>query len=233
MPAIFDAAEHTLAKTTGHKEVMPEKKQNSLNKKRAADYSQIIREDGHRNNSFFSYAVQPNQVSFDSQLENEDVLVLLRRHPITQIRWIVIAVAMAFLPFLFSYVSLFDFLPLRFQMAALLGWYLLVIGFCLEMFLNWFFNVYIITDERVIDVDFLSLIYKNISAARIENIEDITTTTSGTLQSVFNFGTIKIQTAAAVTEIEFEDVPQPARITTLLNELLLEEEQEKIDGRVQ
>jgi len=107
-----------------------------------------------------------------------------------------------------------------------------VIGFALETFLNWFFNCNIITDERVIDVDFSSLIYKNISAAKLENIEDITATTGGAMRSMFDFGTIKIQTAAAVTEFDFEDVPHPAKITTLLNELLLEEELEKIENRV-
>ncbi|HEX7018248.1 MAG TPA: PH domain-containing protein, partial [Patescibacteria group bacterium] len=111
-------------------------------------------------------------------------------------------------------------------------WYLLITGFALESFLSWFFNVYIITDERVIDVDFLSLIYKNISSAKIDNIEDITAETGGAVRSIFNFGTVKIQTAGAATELEFEDVPHPAKVTRLLNELLLEEEREKIEGRV-
>ena len=102
----------------------------------------------------------------------------------------------------------------------------------MESFLTWYFNVYIITDERIIDVDFLSLIYQNISSAKIDNIEDVTATKGGALRSVFDFGKVQIQTAAEKREFEFEDVPHPSKVTKLLNELMIEEEVEKIEGRV-
>jgi uncharacterized membrane protein YdbT with pleckstrin-like domain len=157
---------------------------------------------------------------------------LLRKHPITQIPWLIAAIGLFLAPALFSLVPFFDFLPARFNLAALFLWYLLVTGFVLEAALSWFFNVYIITDERIIDVDFLSLIYKNISSAKIDNIEDVTAETGGAIRSIFNFGTVRIQTAGASAELAFEDVPQPAKVTRLLNELLLEEEREKVEGRV-
>jgi hypothetical protein len=76
------------------------------------------------------------------------------------------------------------------------------------------------------------LIYQNISAAKIDNIEDVTATKGGALRSVFDFGTVHIQTAAEKTQFEFEDVPHPSQVTKLLNELILEEEREKNEGRV-
>jgi uncharacterized membrane protein YdbT with pleckstrin-like domain len=123
-------------------------------------------------------------------------------------------------------------LPDTYQFAGLIIWYLLLTGFVLESFLTWFFNVYIITDERIIDVDFLSLIYRNISTAKIDNIEDVTATTGGAIQAMFDFGTVQIQTAAEKREFEFNDVPHPNRVSKLINELLLEEEREKVEGRV-
>ena len=75
------------------------------------------------------------------------------------------------------------------------------------------------------------MIYRNVSSAKIENIEDVTANTSGPLASVFDYGTILIQTAGEKTEFEFEHVPQPAKITKLINELLLEEEREQLEGR--
>ncbi|MBT7183579.1 MAG: PH domain-containing protein, partial [Candidatus Pacebacteria bacterium] len=86
--------------------------------------------------------------------------------------------------------------------------------------------------ERIIDIDFLSLIYKNVSAAKIDKVEDITAVTSGVAQSIFDYGTVHIQTAAEKSEFEFEDVPHPNRVTQFLNEMLVEEEKEKIEGRV-
>ena len=42
----------------------------------------------------------------------------------------------------------------------MLVWYLISIAYFIESFLTWFFNVYFVTDERIIDVDFYNLIYK-------------------------------------------------------------------------
>ncbi len=201
-------------------------------KKHVDEYSSVMRKETPSRDPLQAYAPKPKQVFFDSQLHGEDVLLLLRRHPVTQIKWILIALLLILMPFFFTYVPIFNFLHGRFAVAGVVAWYLMVTGFVLESFLSWFYNAYIITDERVIDIDFESLIYKNISAAKIDNIEDVTATTGGAIQSVFDFGTVKIQTAAEKQEFEFEDVPHPSRVTTLLNELLLEEEREKIEGRV-
>lgn len=196
------------------------------------EYSEVMRQEAPSANPFHAFAPKPTHVFFDSQEKAERVILLLRKHPITQIMWILVAIGLLFAPVLFSMVPFFTFLPARFGVAAGILWYLLVAGFIIESALTWFFNVYIITDERIIDVDFLSLIYKNISAAKIDNIEDVTAETSGAIRSIFNFGTVRIQTAGANAEIAFEDIPKPAKVTRLLNELLLEEEREKVEGRV-
>ena len=39
-------------------------------------------------------------------------------------------------------------------------WYLILAAFIFEEFLGWFFNVNIITDERIVEVDFHNLIYR-------------------------------------------------------------------------
>lgn len=231
MPDIFDAASH---RSDSSSEKHSEKKaERSFKLTRHVDeYSQVMRDEKPSNNAFLSFIAKPEKIFFDSQHHEEKVLLLLRRHPITQLPWILTAIAMLFVPLLFQSVGLLHFFPPNFQIAVLIGWYLLIGSFVLESFLNWFYNVYIITDERVIDVDFVNLIYKNISTAKIDSIEDITIVAGGVAASVFNFGTIKIQTAAAITEFEFEDVPQPAKVTAFLNELIVEEEREKYEERV-
>lgn len=218
MPEIYDASDNKSDKE--HK------------KKNPKEYSQVMREEGHSKSPLDAFAARPKKTAFDSQLEDEEVLLLLRQHPITQLKWFFIIAGLLLFPLLMSYVNFWEIVPLKYHFFGLVFWYLLVSGIALEAFLSWFYNVYIITDERVIDVDFISLIYKNISAAKLDNIEDITATTSGAFAAIFNYGTVKVQTAAEVTEFEFANVPQPAKVTTLLNELLLEEEREKVEGRV-
>jgi membrane protein YdbS with pleckstrin-like domain len=231
MPEVFDA------KTTSKKAPLSAPAKSSsrnLNQpqRNVEDYSEVIRQEAPTTNPFEAFCPRPSNVYFDSQERAEQIILMLRKHPVTQITWILVAIGLIFAPVLFSLVPFFSFLPARFGVAALLLWYLMVTGFILESILTWFFNVYIITDERIIDVDFLSLIFKNISSAKIDNIEDVTAETGGAIRSIFNFGTVRIQTAGANAEIAFEDVPHPSKVTRLLNELLLEEEREKIEGRV-
>jgi hypothetical protein len=193
-------------------------------------YAQL-RGAGETKHPFQAFSPKPENTSFDFQLEQEEVLLLLRQHPITQVKWIFIAIGLVLLPFLFAYVPLLDFLPARFHIVAFIGWFLLVVGFSLEAFLDWYYNVYIVTNERIIDVDFHSLLFKNISTARLERIEDITVTSSGYWGSIFDFGYLKIQTAGATDEFEFEDVPHPNRVSSFINALLEADEEGVLEGK--
>lgn len=76
------------------------------------------------------------------------------------------------------------------------------------------------------------MVYKDVSTTKIDKIEDITSVTSGFMSSIFDYGTVIIQTAAAKQELMFENVPQPSKITALMNEMIIEEELEKYEGRV-
>ncbi len=206
--------------------------QEKRHKRSVDDYSEVMKNRSFSRNPIAAFVPKPFKTKFSTQGKEEVIILVLRKHPITQVKWILIAVILALAPVLFGSIDLLGFLPGNYQFAGLVLWYLMLTGFVLESFLTWFFNVYIITDERIIDVDFLSLIYRNVSSAKIDNIEDVTATTGGALRALFNFGTVSIQTAAEKREFEFDDVPQPAQVTKLINELLVEEEREKIEGRV-
>lgn len=195
------------------------------------DYSEVMRRERPSESVLLAYAPKPKHVAFDAQVKNEQVVLLLRQHPVVLVRPFLIIVLAIFFPMIMNISGILDFLPDRFHFAFAIGWYLVVFGFALESFLVWFFNVYIITDERIVDVDFLSLIYKNVSSAKIDNIEDVTVTASGALASIFDYGTVLIQTAAERTQFEFDAVPHPTRVAALLNEMILEEEREKLEGR--
>ena len=209
------------------------KPKNNHRKRRVEEYSDVMRHEHSSDNSFKSFIPKPKQISFELQNYDEDVILVLRQHPITQLKSTLLLIFTFFLiPWLISFSGLFSALPMRFIVALYLFAIIAFVGSATRQFLLWFFNVYIITDERIIDVDFISMIYKNISAAKIENIEDVTTRSTSAMSSIFDYGTIYVQTAGEKTEFEFEGVPQPAKVARLLNELILEEEREKIEGRV-
>ena len=197
------------------------------------EYSELMRHEHPTRNPFSDFLIRPPGAEFINQQSQEKILLVLRQHPVVNVGWMLLAILLILAPFLiFPVFSLFDFLPGRFQFFVMIGWYLFVSAFVIEQFLYWYYNIFIITDERIVDIDFVSLMYRNVSEAKIDKIEDVTATTAGLFGGVFNYGNVTIQTAAEKREFEFSRVPEPNKVTKFLNELMLEEEREKLEGRV-
>lgn len=196
------------------------------------EYSATMANEIPSTNHLAAFVPKPLALRFSTQAPSEYIILLLRQHPATQVAWFLVALVGAFLPLLFDSTHFFNFLPFRYQLGVYLGWYMILIGYIFESFIKWFYNVYLITDERIIDVDFFHLTYRNISAAKIDNIEDVTANTAGFLSAMFDFGTVTIQTAATQREFEFSGVPHPVKVGKIINDLILEEEREKVEGRV-
>lgn len=182
-------------------------------------------------NNLTAFVTLPKKVKFENQEKKEKIILLLRRHWTTNSSWILIVCLMVFAPLFLNLLPLLNFLPFRFQIVVIIMWYLLILSFVFDRFLSWFFNVYIITDERIIDVDFVSLVYREISQAKIDKIQDVTYKSGGLLKTVFNYGDVFIQTAAEIQTIEFESVPRPDQVVKIISQLISQEEQERIEGR--
>ena len=187
---------------------------------------------GHTHSPLAAYNFCPDKVAFVNEDPEEKVILLLRRHPLTNIGWILALFPLIILPGFATALFPFELLPVEFQTVLLVFWYLFVFGFALQRFLGWFFNVNIISDERVIDVNFVNLVYREVTDANVDEIQEVTVEMGGAIWTFFNFGNVLVQTAADVPRIVFEAVPQPDRVAKILRELRLQEEQEKIEGRV-
>jgi hypothetical protein len=231
MPDIFNSSDQNQKSSKHPKESMKHKSEESSSTPKRKG-SRFFTDHPKSKSLLAAFATNPVDVCFNTQDHGEQILLLLRQHPITQIAWIATAVGMALVPILLNFIGFLSFMPANYLLAGLVGWYMLISGYALESALKWFYNVYIVTDERFIDIDFDSLLYKNVSAAKIDSIQDVTAESKGVLAAFFDFGHIYLQTAAEKREFEFLSVPHPQRIKKIINELILEEEQEEIEGRV-
>lgn len=182
-------------------------------------------------NPFSSFSLVPKKIKFIGSDREEKIVLLLRRHPVTNIPWIATSLVLMLVPVFLSFFQFSTVLPINMQLVLMMLWYLIVIAFVFEEFLSWYFNVYIITDERVFDVDFINLIYREITDANLDQIQDVTVRVSGALRTFLNYGDILIQTASERPQIEFEAVPRPDDVASVLRELRVEEEIEKLEGR--
>lgn len=174
----------------------------------------------HEASSLAAYAFQPDNIHFETQQKDEEIVLFLRQHPIVNVPWIVLALLLIFAPlFLQVFLPPLTFPPFRFQLLALVFWYLLALAFIFERFVSWLFNIYIVTNERVVDIDFPTLVYKEVTDAELGRIQDVTFRQAGVVRAFFNYGDILVQTAGAVPNIEFLGVPRPGQVARTLQEL--------------
>ncbi len=187
---------------------------------------------GHTKHSLSSFLVKPKSFKFTEQDDQEEIILVMRPHWFTNVSWVITTIFMLMVPTLARFLPVWNGVPLRYQMLGILFWYMVTLAFALEKFLSWYFDVFIITDERVIDIEFNNLLDKKFSEAKISMIQDVTSMVAGVSQTMLNYGDVRIQTAAEIPEICFEKVPNPDKVIKVLQMMRQEEEQEAIDGRV-
>ena len=87
------------------------------------------------------------------------------------------------------------------------------------VWIDYYLDTWIITNERIINIEQKGLFSREISELRLENIQDVTTEVGGFLPTILNFGYVYIQTAAERERFIFEQVPDPYTIKNLAMQL--------------
>lgn len=163
----------------------------------------------------------PKGWSYDGIDSNEHLVYVFRKSLITTIPWLFITFVLTVLPsFIAPFVLTQTNLSYKFIFIVSCFWYIGTFGYFFQSFLNWFFNVYIVSDKKIIDVDFHGLIYGNISEAKLSDVEDVTSKIHGAIRTVFEFGDVFVQTAGESPQFEFHDVPDPANVRDLIADLV-------------
>lgn len=170
---------------------------------------------------FSAYLENPQRCRFEGQDLDEKIILLLRAHPITNIFWIIPAILIFLLPFILPEITSFfginlAVIPDHFLLAFLVINYLLVLVIVFEGFLSWYFNVSILTNKKIVDLDFHSILSKNVDLAPLNGIQEASGHVAGLLGIIFHFGPVMVQTAGAKVSIDLIDVPVPERVADII-----------------
>jgi len=179
----------------------------------------------HNSPHFYSSLVHyPKNVRFSDQEENEEIILIIRRHFVTNIPWLAAVIILAILPFtLFPIIFSFSPFPVLSAQTIFLitfFYYLIIAGFVLLQFTLWYFHIGIITNIRIRDIDIHGILYKDVSEAKNEFIQDVSYAQIGFVRSIFNYGEVSVQTAGTKPNIEFDKAPRPAEISRIIGDLL-------------
>lgn len=175
---------------------------------------------------FKSLTQNPPATSYEGKDEDERIKYVVRASVVTTIPWLLMTGILVALPFyLIPLLSNFQI-----NQKTVLGsnelfvitflWYLFTTGFFFQNLINWFFNILIISNKKIVDVDFYGFLYKNISETTLNNIEDVTSNVKGAFGVIFNIGTVFVQTAGEKSEFEFHNADNPEEIRDTISDLV-------------
>ncbi len=174
---------------------------------------------------FPAFFASPRKIKFDQQEETEVIELFLRQHPIVNVWWVTGALIFLIFPPIFFQIdvafnlNLTSQVPVSIIINTLIVYYLILIAYVFEQFLGWYFNVYIVTNLHIVDVNFYSLLSKEVVEISLDDIEVIAHTTAGVFGSLFHYGTVEIETAAETKRIHFDKVPRPDIVTDKVQDL--------------
>jgi hypothetical protein len=159
--------------------------------------------------------------------EGEEVVLEVRRH------WIVVApiyaviLVLALAPLVLY--GVLDALPIVFEASgwgpalpafAYFGWLLALWVGAYFVWLDHHLDIWIVTNERLIDVEQKGIFSREVSSLRFDRIQDITAEVTGVLATMLKFGDIKVQTAGDTNEFTITNIASPQHVVDAINEEL-------------
>ncbi len=159
-------------------------------------------------------------IDFPGQEADEQIFIFTRRHPLAFLPTLVIILLMLVLGLiLISFLGLGNILTYNQQLFVGSAYLLFVLLFTLIEFFDFYFDLYIVTDRRVVDIDQQKLFSRSISELILDDIQDVDALTRGILATFFDFGTVMIQTAGAKPNFEFQQIPHPKEVAAMILDL--------------
>lgn len=179
-----------------------------------------------------SLSLMPSNIKYANQNADEKIVLFIRQHKIILFGYVVLFLFRLILP-LFIYLLISWILNLQFVrslgidihikdsyiMAALLIWYLFSFTRFFADFLYWFFNGYIVTSQRLLDLDFLGVLKHSVKELDLRSIEDAVDVHDGILQTVFDMGNVIISTASESTRFTLDNVPKSSNVRDFIMDL--------------
>jgi len=167
-----------------------------------------------------------------NQRPGEKIIKGLRRHWFSLLR-IVIALLLLFIVpgvlvwMFWDSVSVWMANPVTGPVITVLGsmYFLSVWLFAFLEFTDYYLDVWIITNERVLNIEQEGLFERTASELDLASVQDATAEVRGFLQTMFSYGNVFVQTAGEKERFHFKDVPRPEEVQELVMSLVQDDKQ--------
>ncbi|KKT47461.1 MAG: hypothetical protein UW37_C0007G0027 [Candidatus Gottesmanbacteria bacterium GW2011_GWA2_44_17] len=116
---------------------------------------------------FTAYVMNPKDIRFETQGTDEEVILFLRQHIIVLIPPFILGIIFFFMPFIL-FPMLVRFLqspieiPSGYVVVGTIFWYVATFGYLLTTFLHWHFNIFIVTNHRIIASELPNFVFEKV-----------------------------------------------------------------------
>ena len=175
---------------------------------------------------FKTFIKRPLNTDYQGRDTDETIEILLRKSLYTLVpKFLMIVllfvVPLFLIPFLASVVvykiHIFDGASI---FVLTLFFYLFAFGFTFETFLDWFFEVFLVTNKKIVDINEGC---RSISETPLINVQDVNSKINGNIGQILNIGSIFIQTAGKTTEFEINMIDNPSAVRDSISDLVTKE----------
>jgi|SRR3990167_12962 len=149
---------------------------------------------------------QTKQKHFDDQFDDEDVLFVFRKHPVVMRKGLILfmgAILLGTVPALIKPEMSYFF-------GGLAGGFLLGLVLFFPSWIGWFYSVFIVTDQRLIQITQKGLFHRSVVDLNLNQIQMVNYQIGGFQETLLGFGTIMMQTY--VGDLVIHNVHHPAKI---------------------
>ena len=150
---------------------------------------------------------------------NEQIILTARRH------WFFLAIALlkplllSLVPWLVAFaLAFFDLSMANQQAFSFLFWYFawlfwfLCFGWSVLIWLDRYLDLWILTNQKIIDIQQMGLFKRLIMTYGIDNIQGVAVKTGGPLATFFKYGDAEIKIAGQANAVVFRQIPDAALV---------------------
>ena len=158
------------------------------------------------------------ELSFQGKLPEEHIHYIFVKHWITSVPEAILTILFYLAPIGAVMILVWIMnIQVYLYIFVLIGLYIPLCG--LLLFIRWMnivFDVFLLSDKRLIDITQYGLLHRRITIAELNQIQHVTYNSKGIVDTIFNVGVIDVKTAGSNPDIVLEVIEDPARTADLI-----------------
>lgn len=156
--------------------------------------------------------------------ENEKIIMTLHRH------WVILV--FHFLYFIGLFVTTWILLTYQTHIIEIFGgglywggmsiYWIIFLTFILTDWMNDELDLFIITNVRIISIEQISVLSRNVTECQLDRVEEVNAHTAGIFQAIFGYGDVHIHTGSETSNMIVKYAPDPIENSRRINNIIQE-----------